>query len=389
MARSEKDSFSTSVRKFIELIKTVFDGGELRAWMEKLTEKFESLESDFVKLNESTRCVIIVGLLPRPRFERLADRLMTHPNLTIKDIMNSFIEEDEKNKSNMNLNKNVSSTVQSVKAVYNKKFGKNRNIKCTYCNLFGHKMEVCRKKVRDEQSKQTASSSNTKNVSTEKKNEVVKQQLKSVMKKTKFTFNQNQWILDTGCTSHATIDESKFVSSMHKNIEFETASENIVSSKIGTVIINQNSNNQLVLKNVVFGKFNSNLISVHQLHLDGYTVDFEKTTAFIRKNNIEITAEKHPSGLWIVNEQEDHLMFNLWHNRLGHCGKTVLERISKQYSFIDKKLDQCKNCVKNKSVSKSHSLSMVYEDVEVFELLHIDLWESPVVSVGGNKYNML
>ena len=330
-----------------------------------------------------------MGLLPRPRFERLADRLMTHPNLTIKDIMNSFIEEDEKNKSNMNLNKNVSSTVQSVKAVYNKKFGKNRNIKCTYCNLFGHKMEVCRKKVRDEQSKQTASSSNTKNVSTEKKNEVVKQQLKSVMKKTKFTFNQNQWILDTGCTSHATIDESKFVSSMHKNIEFETASENIVSSKIGTVIINQNSNNQLVLKNVVFGKFNSNLISVHQLHLDGYTVDFEKTTAFIRKNNIEITAEKHPSGLWIVNEQEDHLMFNLWHNRLGHCGKTVLERISKQYSFIDKKLDQCKNCVKNKSVSKSHSLSMVYEDVEVFELLHIDLWESPVVSVGGNKYNML
>ncbi|KAH7637409.1 hypothetical protein HUG17_7615 [Dermatophagoides farinae] len=319
MARSEKDSFSTSVRKFIELIKTVFDGGELRAWMEKLTEKFESLESDFVKLNESTRCVIIVGLLPRPRFERLADRLMTHPNLTIKDIMNSFIEEDEKNKSNMNLNKNVSSTVQSVKAVYNKKFGKNRNIKCTYCNLFGHKMEVCRKKVRDEQSKQTASS-NTKNVSTEKKNEVVKQQLKSVMKKTKFTFNQNQWILDTGY---------------------------------------------------------------------GYTVDFEKTTAFIRKNNIEITAEKHPSGLWIVNEQEDHLMFNLWHNRLGHCGKTVLERISKQYSFIDKKLDQCKNCVKNKSVSKSHSLSMVYEDVEVFELLHIDLWESPVVSVGGNKYALI
>lgn len=41
------------------------------------------------------------------------------------------------------------------------------------------------------------------------------------------------------------------------------------------------------------------------------------------------------------------------------------------------------------SVSKSHSLSMVYEDVEVFELLHIDLWESPVVSVGGNKYALI
>jgi hypothetical protein len=80
----------------------------------------------------------------------------------------------------------------------------------------------------------------------------------------------------------------------------------------------------------------------------------------------------------------------IWHHRLGHPGPDALSNLSRS-SFI--------NCISNK-----HDLCHAYQlgkhiwlpfssspnrPAKAFELIHLDLWTSPVVSVSCSKYYLV
>lgn len=149
-----------------------------------------------------------------------------------------------------------------------------------YSNIYRERKELekrnanLKRSIKDKSSPSTSSSvpSSSKSASSSssnnKSNGSQKQDAKSIMTKN-IDKSSNLWILDSGCTTHTTINDKDLIDPEFKKIQFETASgETVESEKIGDVIIKPKANQQLILKNVAFGKFNSNLISIRQLPLD-------------------------------------------------------------------------------------------------------------------------
>lgn len=82
---------------------------------------------------------------------------------------------------------------------------------------------------------------------------------------------------------------------------------------------------------------------------------------------------------------------SLWHNRLGHPGSSILRSLSKNKfigcnNLISKFV--CDSCVFGKHIkfpfyaSQSHTLVP-------FDIMHNDLWTSPILSTVGHKYYVL
>nr|XP_046920439.1 uncharacterized protein LOC124500412 [Dermatophagoides farinae] len=285
MAKIEKDTFATAVRKHMELTSCRYTSGPLRVWLETLTAKFEAVESDWCHYSDQHRCVVTLGMIRSiPKFEQLSDRITALQTCSMKDIMNAFIEYDENMKINSLTSKSTSDNREVAKMMRNrnKKQFKN-NVQCSYCKKFGHQEKDCRFKFWDEKHKSSSSStsssvpSSSKSASSSsssnnKSNGSNKQVAKSIITKN-IDKSSNIWILDSGCTTHTTVDDKNLIDPEFKKIQFETASgETVESEKIGDVIIKPKANQQLILKNVAFGKFNSNLISIRQLTLDGYKI---------------------------------------------------------------------------------------------------------------------
>uniref|UniRef100_A0A251TLB0 Putative ribonuclease H-like domain, GAG-pre-integrase domain protein n=1 Tax=Helianthus annuus TaxID=4232 RepID=A0A251TLB0_HELAN len=79
-----------------------------------------------------------------------------------------------------------------------------------------------------------------------------------------------------------------------------------------------------------------------------------------------------------------------WHQRLGHPGKHLLQSL-KLSSFVDfGKFNNtlCQSCVFGKSV-KLPFYDSINNTHSAFDIIHSDLWTSPVLSTGGHKYYIL
>lgn len=78
----------------------------------------------------------------------------------------------------------------------------------------------------------------------------------------------------------------------------------ITTEKIGKVVIEPKLNCKILLKDVVYGGFNSNIISVRKLIEDGYKIIFEQNVAYITKNEISFKAKANENNLWIINDDQ-------------------------------------------------------------------------------------
>jgi hypothetical protein len=79
-----------------------------------------------------------------------------------------------------------------------------------------------------------------------------------------------------------------------------------------------------------------------------------------------------------------------WHRRLGHPGPDTLSSLSRS-SFINRtnnKHDLCHACQLGKHIRLPFS-SLSNRAAKAFDLIHLYLWTSPVVSVSGSKYYLV
>jgi hypothetical protein len=79
-----------------------------------------------------------------------------------------------------------------------------------------------------------------------------------------------------------------------------------------------------------------------------------------------------------------------WHRRLGHLGPDVLSSLSRS-SFIQctsKKHDFCHACQLGKH-TRLPFYSSSRRAEHPFDLIHLNLWTSPIVSVSGSKYYLI
>ena len=83
---------------------------------------------------------------------------------------------------------------------------------------------------------------------------------------------------------------------------------------------------------------------------------------------------------------------DLWHQRLGHPNHTVLSSLLREFSIPCNRdshnSSMCQSCQLGKHVRLTFSSSQPFSTFP-FELLHCDLWTSPIESVSGFKYYLV
>jgi len=211
------------------------------------------------------------------------------------------------------------------------------------------------------------------------------------------------WFMDTGATSHLTADTSSLSSISNKcNISsiYVGDGSTIPVTNMGHSTL-PSSHRTLHLHNVlVTPQIIKNLISVRKFVRDnkcsiefeafGFSVkDFKTRRVLLRCDS---TGDLHP----VTSTKSSHVALLTsspvtWHQRLGHPGNEVLQSlISSQFISCNRvKMNAlCHACQlgKHTRLPFSRSTSIVHSP---FDLIHSDLWTSPVSSNSGLKYYIL
>jgi hypothetical protein len=161
-------------------------------------------------------------------------------------------------------------------------------------------------------------------------------------------------------------------------------------------------NPPLSLKNVLHAPKLLVLVSVRKFTTDnnvcvifdpfGFSVnDLQTGTRLMRCDS---TSELYPITSTSQNKNSAHSCFlasSLWHDRLGHPGASVLESL-RQNKMIDCtspiRSHVCQSCVLGKHIKLPFVASSSMTCMP-FDIIHSDLWTSPVLSSSGHRYYVL
>lgn len=216
------------------------------------------------------------------------------------------------------------------------------------------------------------------------------------------------WYMDTGATSHMTASQGTLssyfnMSNLNRNI--------IVGSGQGIPIYGYGQSSlppphpPLPLNNVLHApKLIKNLISVRRFTTDnnvslefdpfGFSVKDIPTGMLIMR--CDSTGDLYPITTTIRHQTTSPSTFAalspiLWHNRLGHPGAPVLRTLSNN-KFIDCKHfschSVCESCVFGKHIKLPFHPS-TSSTIMPFDIIHSDLWTSPILSSAGHRYYLL
>jgi transposase InsO family protein len=82
---------------------------------------------------------------------------------------------------------------------------------------------------------------------------------------------------------------------------------------------------------------------------------------------------------------------NLWHNRLGHPGASILNSLHRNNFIVCNKFQNnfvCQSCQFGKQIKLPFYESLSHTLLP-FDIVHSDLWTSPTLSSGGHRYYIL
>ncbi|XP_010496488.1 PREDICTED: uncharacterized protein LOC104773550 [Camelina sativa] len=209
------------------------------------------------------------------------------------------------------------------------------------------------------------------------------------------------WVMDTGATAHVTSQPGNLTTVFNKSITPSVIVGNgslapVTNSGHGTLLTPSRA---LQLQNVlVCPSFVQNLISVRRFVTDNIcTIEFDPFGFSIKDLPTKQTLLRcdSPGPLYSKTPTTQPspplaltLGSSLWHRRLGHPGSSVQRSL---HSFGFNKADitsVCHACRLGK-----HSRLPIYSSstvvTEPFDIVHSDIWTSPVLSNSGFKYYLL
>ncbi|GJR93546.1 ribonuclease H-like domain-containing protein [Tanacetum coccineum] len=213
--------------------------------------------------------------------------------------------------------------------------------------------------------------------------------------------NNTNWNMDTGASSHLNSSTSNlstiFNSCMYPSVLVGDGNSipvtNTGHSTLATPYRPLHLNNVLITPNIV-----KNLISVRQFVRDnkctiefdefGFSVkDFWTRQILLRCDSTgdlyPVTSPSYPQALLVSQ--------HTWHQRLGHPGSEVLRNlVSNNFISCNKTKSPvlCHACQLGKHVRLPFSVSETIVK-SPFDIIHSDLWTSPLPSISGIKYYVL
>jgi hypothetical protein len=146
---------------------------------------------------------------------------------------------------------------------------------------------------------------------------------------------------------------------------------------------------RLSLSRILFLFANSLLITC-SMEVDPYgcsVKDLLSRSVIIRCNS---SGPLYPLKLPVAHSLVASSTFaSLWHRRLGHPGREALSKLTSTIPGCNKSLESlCHACQLGRHVRLPFNPS-VSRASNNFDLIHCDLWTSPIVSVSGYKYYLV
>lgn len=213
----------------------------------------------------------------------------------------------------------------------------------------------------------------------------------------------SDWYIDSGASSHMTSDAGTLSFSSQPNPN--TPSHIIVGDGSPLPITATGSTHlsfphrSFVLNNVLVSpEIIKNLIVVRRFARDNdVSVEFDKDGLDVKdfhSRNVIVWCNSF-GDLYLVCPTELHYALAaqessvLWHHRLGHLGSEALTRLARS-SVIPpyRELSVCHACQLGRHCCLPFNTSFT-RATSNFDLIHCDLWTSPVSSVSGYKYYLV
>nr|KYP66503.1 Retrovirus-related Pol polyprotein from transposon TNT 1-94 [Cajanus cajan] len=231
--------------------------------------------------------------------------------------------------------------------------------------------------------------------------------IEAAMHALSFSQPDGNYYMDTGATSHMTSDAgilSSYFNSSNKTHNIVVGSGHLIP------IIGHGRTNlppphpPFLLNNVLHApKLIKNLISVRKFTTDnwvsilfdpfGFSVhDLQTGTKLMRCNSVgDLYPLFPPSQATLSNPSVFTTMSrDIWHNRLGHPGNAIINSLrSNKFIECNKACQSfCSSCPIGKHVKLPFYDSSSYT-VLPFDIIHSDLWTSPIASTSGHRYYIL
>ncbi|KAI3690006.1 hypothetical protein L2E82_47980 [Cichorium intybus] len=226
--------------------------------------------------------------------------------------------------------------------------------------------------------------------------------LAQTMQQVHLNSNDPSWYMDSGASTHLTSDQGKLSSSMTTSPVtsiFVGNGSSIPIHGFGHASFTTPSHSY-ALKNILFTpSIIKNLLSVRKFTIDNQTsVEFDPSGFSIKDlktgdllSRHDSTGDLYPfttpsSASALLATSHDR-----WHARLGHPGAPVLDLLRSKFSISCNKPTTSSLC--NACQLSKHTRLPFYDSQSVtyapFDIIHCDLWTSPVLSKTGYKYYMV
>jgi hypothetical protein len=209
--------------------------------------------------------------------------------------MNCRINERNKYRRNMNgVKRRYGNNHGFVNRSYNSFYPlMDKNIVCYKCNYLGHKARDCRYMNEDVPMPTTVW----------RRKEIPNNEDCRIALTAEKCKEEDEWYIDSGCSSHMTGDQDKFISLKRKggNVAFGDDS----SAKIlGEGVVELGRKNVKAKNVLLVEDLNHNLLSVSKMCDQGYTLTFDSRKCKIRENNsgrLVATATRRPNNIYILD----------------------------------------------------------------------------------------
>ncbi|KAG7592586.1 GAG-pre-integrase domain [Arabidopsis thaliana x Arabidopsis arenosa] len=287
---------------------------------------------------------------------------------------------------------------QSGNGNNNKSRSKSRDGKkiCWICGKEGHYKKQCYKWIEKNKNKVQAQSSGESALAKDDAQDLVGL-VASEVNLSEDQMDQNEWIMDTGCSFHMTPRKDIFIEFQEVDkgkVRMANNSSTEVKG-IGKVRFVNTDGTTFVLHDVRYMPgMSRNLISMGTLEAkgcefkaaDGILKVIKGCTVFmkgVRKASLYVLqAEAKKSEAMVAESGNQDLdQTQVWHSRLGHVGQKGLDVLAKKGCFGKDKvsgLKFCEDCV----FGKTHKVSFgpaQHVTKDKLDYVHSDLWGSPNV----------
>lgn len=373
------------------------------------------------KVDDEEVAVLLLGGLPA-EFEPLVMGIeATHTELTSEIVKSRLLQEDYRRSD-------VASSEMSEAALAAKHSSKNthrkRTVTCHHCGKAGHIRPKCPelKKERKKTNENTEAQQNPKKSG-------------SLMLTTALstaTFDNSDWIVDSGCTTHMSMRKDWFVKYSTKDSKEITVANNqkLKSNGVGDVEVNLKDDVQKTITDVIYvPDIAANLLSVSKMTEMDLVVVFDKDKCRIYdkteckiKGNYKVSAS-NVDGVYRLDQSmqpsspqkpevaattlEDKatkgtpefaalsvtkVTRDVWHRRLGHLSQASMEMLKNGLadgiSFNDdEQVQHCIPCIKGKQARKAFPKGKARRAQDKLELIHSDVCgPMSVNSWGGKRY---